>query len=606
MAATAPIYTSLDQQIDVETPEQVILSYTVAGIGSRAVAALIDYAICAAFMFATWIAVVAFAGHATKPLFLVLGILAVFGLNWGYFVLFEALWDGQTPGKRRLGLRVVRDGGFSITFRASAVRNLVRVIDMQPGFFYGVGILSAVLSRSGKRLGDYAAGTFVVRERALVGAAAVGVASAGAAPVAAGSSAAPALPPAVALLSDDEFSLLERFVERRQALDAERRAQFTADLASRFRGRMPSNTGSDPAFLIALFESERAARARGAAAPSDTGAAREQHALVAEGMPRWREFAGRLARARRRGLAALPEQDVSDFAARYRELTTDLARLTTAARGRDIDALLYLNRLVAAGHNLLYRERPVAARSIWRYITGVVPAEVRRSAGPIGLAALLLFGPAAIAYVAVVEHPDIAPRFIPAGMIERATNGVERAKNGEGYIREPIWHPVMATGIVANNVQVTYVTFAGGILAGIGTVYFLVSNGIDFGGVLGLYQSKGILPLIVAFVAPHGILELSAICIAGGGGLLLGSALLLPGALTRREALVVRGRRAINLIAAATLLLIPAGMLEGFVSPQGWWTLPQKLIVSGLTAVALALFLNFDRGRRSVVTAVSP
>jgi uncharacterized RDD family membrane protein YckC len=590
MAAPLPIYASLDQQIDVETPEQVILSYTVAGIGSRAVAALIDYAICIALILALWIVLAAFNGvRSSAPWVTVLLIIAGFGVTWGYYVLFEALWDGQTPGKRRMGLRVVRDGGFSITFGASAIRNLVRVVDMQPGIFYGLGILSAILSRSGKRLGDYAAGTFVVRERALVAATPVGAA----APAVAG-----APPPAAALLGDDEFSLLERFVQRRQALEPERRAQFTADLASRFRARVPANTGSDAAFLIALFESERAARARGAAAPSDTGAAREQHALVAEGAPRWREFAGRLARAQQRGLAALPEQEVSDFAARYRELTTDLARLTTAARGRDVDALLYLNRLVAAGHNLLYRERPVAARSIWRYLTYVVPREVRRSAGPIGLAALLMFGPAVVSYIAVVEHPEVAARFIPPGMIDRANRGVERAKNGEGYIPDPgLYRPVMATGIIANNVQVTYAAFAGGILAGFGTVKILVENGVSIGGVVGLYESKGILPLILEFVAPHSFFELTAICIAGGAGLLLGSAILIPGTLTRREALVVRGRRAINLVAAATLLLIPAGLLEGFVSPQGWWTLSQKLVVSGLTAVALVLYLNFDRGR---------
>jgi uncharacterized RDD family membrane protein YckC len=587
-----PVYTSLDQQIDIETPEQVVLSYTVAGIGSRAVAALIDYGICVALIIAIWIALDAFlTARGSVPWVTALLIIGGFTVTWGYYVLFEALWDGQTPGKRRMGLRVVRDGGYSITFNASAVRNLVRAIDMQPLPFYGVGILSVLLSRSGKRLGDYAAGTFVVRERALVMAA----------PASAPQSASPSVSPvavAAALLNDDEFSLLERFVQRRGTLEPERRAQFTSDLAARFRPRMPAYAGSDPAFLIALFESERAARARGAAAPSDTGAAREQHALVAEGAPRWREFAGRLTRAQQRGLAALPEQEVSDFAARYRELTTDLARLTTASRGREVDALLYLNRLVAAGHNLLYRERPVAARSVWRYLTRVVPDEVRRSAWPIGLAALLMFGPAVVAYVAVVREPELATRFIPPSMIDRATRGVERAKNGDGYIPDPgLFRPVMATSIIANNVQVTYAAFAGGIFAGLGTVTILVSNGIDLGGVLGLYQSKGILPLILAFVAPHGVLELTAICIAGGGGLLLGSALLIPGALTRREALVVRGRRAINLVAAATLLLIPAGLLEGFVSPQGWWTLPEKLIVSGLTAIALVLYLNFDRGR---------
>jgi uncharacterized RDD family membrane protein YckC/uncharacterized membrane protein SpoIIM required for sporulation len=587
-----PVYTSLDQQIDIETPEQVVLSYTVAGIGSRTVAALIDYGICVALFFAIWIALDAFLTvRGSAPWVTALLIIGGFTVIWGYYVLFEALWDGQTPGKRRMGLRVVRDGGYSITFSASAVRNLVRAIDMQPLPFYGVGILSVLLSRSGKRLGDYAAGTFVVRERALVMAA----------PASAPQSASPSVSPvavAAALLNDDEFSLLERFVQRRGTLEPERRAQFTSDLAARFRPRMLAYAGSDPAFLIALFESERAARARGAAAPSDTGAAREQHALVAEGAPRWREFAGRLTRAQQRGLAALPEQEVSDFAARYRELTTDLARLTTASRGREVDALLYLNRLVAAGHNLLYRERPVAARSVWRYLTRVVPDEVRRSAWPIGLAALLMFGPAVVTYVAVVREPELATRFIPPNMIDRATRGVERAKNGDGYIPDPgLFSPVMASGIIANNVQITYAAFAGGIFAGLGTVTILVSNGIDLGGVLGLYQSKGILPLILAFVAPHGVLELTAICIAGGGGLLLGSALLIPGALTRREALVVRGRRAINLVAAATLLLIPAGLIEGFVSPQGWWTLPEKLIVSGLTAIALVLYLNFDRGR---------
>ncbi|HWZ59469.1 MAG TPA: stage II sporulation protein M [Gemmatimonadaceae bacterium] len=594
--AAPQIYASLDQQIDVETPEQVVLSYTVAGIGSRTVAAIIDYGICAALIVAIWIAVDALGGtRASTPWLTALMLIGVFAVNWGYYVLFEALWDGQTPGKRRMGLRVVRDGGFSITSGASAVRNLVRAVDMQPGFFYGVGILSAILSRSGKRLGDYAAGTFVVRERTLVAAAPASAPSPGASSAAASTS-REVVP--TALLSDDEFSLLERFVQRRQALEPERRAQFTGDLATRFRARMPAHTGSDPAFLIALFESERAARARGAAAPSDTGAAREQHALVAEGAPRWREFAARLTRAQQRGLAGLPEQEVSDFAARYRELTTDLARLTTAARGREVEALLYLNRLVAAGHNLLYRERPVAARSIWRYVTRVVPDEVRRSAGPIGLAALLMFGPGMIAYVAVIQQPEIAARFIPPEMIQRAENGVERARNGDGYVPDPgLLSPVWASSIIANNVQVTYEAFAGGIFAGLGTVAVLVGNGIDLGGVLGLYQSKGILPLILAFVAPHGILELTAICIAGGGGLLLGSALLIPGALTRREALVERGRRAINLVAAATLLLIPAGLLEGFVSPQGWWTLDQKLIVSGLTAVALVLYLNFDRGR---------
>jgi uncharacterized membrane protein SpoIIM required for sporulation len=290
---------------------------------------------------------------------------------------------------------------------------------------------------------------------------------------------------------------------------------------------------------------------------------------------------------------------VSDFVARYREVATDLARLKTAARGREIDSIFYVSRLVAAGHNLLYRERRLTSASAWDYLTYTVPREIRRSAGAIAIAALLLFGPAAIAYIAVARTPAVATQFIPPGMIDRAEEGVRRARNEEGYVPDPqFFRPVMSSAIIANNVQVTYVAFAGGILAGLGTVAALVFNGISLGGVLGLYQSKGILPLILAFVAPHGVLELSAIAIAGGAGLLLGSALLIPGARTRRAALVAQGYRAIRLVAGSTLLLVVAGTLEGFVSPIPWWTLREKLTVSVITAVLLALYINLDRGRR--------
>jgi uncharacterized membrane protein SpoIIM required for sporulation len=374
--------------------------------------------------------------------------------------------------------------------------------------------------------------------------------------------------------------------------------QFAEQLAIRFKDRLPGISGSGGAVLATLYEHERAARARGAAGRSGTGAAREQNAIVAAGAARWRDFAKMLTVAQQRGLGSMSEAEVSAFVARYRELSGDLARLQTATKGREIDSVFYLSRLVAGGHNLLYRDRRLTATAAWEYLTILVPRELRRSALPIGISALLLFGPTAISWVAVVRDPDVAKQFLPQAMLDRASDGVERARKHEGYIADfGELRPVAATGIMTNNINVTYLAFAGGILGGLGTVTALVYNGIQFGGVLGLYQHYGILPLILAFVAPHGVLELSAISIAGGGGLLIASALLLPGAMTRREALVIRGRRAIRLIAASTLLLVVAGTLEGFVSPIPWWSLTQKLLVSGLTALALALYVNLDRGR---------
>ncbi len=135
-------------------------------------------------------------------------------------------------------------------------------------------------------------------------------------------------------------------------------------------------------------------------------------------------------------------------------------------------------------------------------------------------------------------------------------------------------------------------------------------NGIDLGAVLGLYQSKGILSLILRFVAPHGVLELSAITFSGAAGLLIASAFLLPGVMTRREALIVRGRRAIRLLAATVLMLVVAGSIEGLLSPIPSWTLAEKMSVSAVTAVLLALYTygrrpTVDRDGRHPVTAVA-
>jgi uncharacterized membrane protein SpoIIM required for sporulation len=187
---------------------------------------------------------------------------------------------------------------------------------------------------------------------------------------------------------------------------------------------------------------------------------------------------------------------------------------------------------------------------------------------------------------------------MPAGMIERAESARAREALGEGYLPmdEEVPLPLLASEVATNNIGVTFAAFASGMTAGVLTVLLLVSNGVMIGGSVGLFASMNVAHLIWAFVAPHGVLELFAICVAGGGAFHLASAILLPGPRTRREAMVVRGRRAIRLIAAATMLLVVAGAIEGFISPRVW-PLEWKLAVSAATAVVLGLFLSL--GRRS-------
>lgn len=582
---------SLDVSLDVETPEQIALSYSIAGIGSRGAAAAIDALISIGALIVLAL-ILGFAAAYTgirldrmSPSIAWIGaayVIAVFIVNWGYYVIFEGIWDGQTPGKRIMKLRVVRDGGFSITFAASAVRNLLRVVDAFA--LYLVAIVVALTNKSRKRLGDIVAGTFVVKEEK--------------AEAAALAPKADTLRPQslFARTTDEEYSVLERYMQRRTTLEVSHRDAIVAQLAVRFASYLPRASEMAPrAALVRLYESERDARGNGVAARSDTGAHREQHAIVALGLKRWNDFATALDAASARGLSRMSPEEVSALVARYREMTTDLARLQTASRGRDTESLFYVSRLVARGHNLLYQQRGRSIATAAKYLMDTVPMQVRKSWRPIGLAALMLFGPAAVAYAVVVREPAVASQLLPDEMISRAATGSDREKHGEGYVSIPEEiRPIAASSIVSNNVTVTYLTFAMGLTGGIGTILMLVFNGVSIGSGVGLFASRGVAKLILAFIAPHGVLELSAICIAGGGGLLLAKGILLPGMQTRRDALVANGRRAIDLIAASTLLLLVAGTLEGLVSPRVW-PLEWKLAISSVTAVIMLGYLSLGR-----------
>jgi uncharacterized RDD family membrane protein YckC len=165
----------MDEQLTISTPEQVAFEYEMAGIGSRFVAALLDHLILGltVFLISCAASMVGFAGlvssatgdDAAGGVFLVLAILTlvIFLIIWGYFVVFETVWNGQTPGKRAGRLRVIRYNGQPIGAGEAMVRNLVRLVDFMPGF-YGVGLLSMFIDNNARRLGDFAAGTIVIRE----------------------------------------------------------------------------------------------------------------------------------------------------------------------------------------------------------------------------------------------------------------------------------------------------------------------------------------------------------------------------------------------------------------------------------------------------------
>src|SRR6266480_1898573 len=157
----------------IETPERVPLHFALASIGNRFLACAIDHALQALTIVLMVIAFTVVANYssvgeelASAPKWVkAVLIVVVFLIISGYFAFFEWLWNGQTPGKRWLKLRVIREDGRPVTFWEAAVRNLLRCFDMMPAPFYSIGLISVFCSSTDQRIGDMVAGTVVVRER---------------------------------------------------------------------------------------------------------------------------------------------------------------------------------------------------------------------------------------------------------------------------------------------------------------------------------------------------------------------------------------------------------------------------------------------------------
>ncbi len=574
---------SLHRRIEVDTPEHVRLDYVLADLGSRAAALAIDLAILIVSLVLLRV-VLGEAGVLGEWVRSVSGTILVFALffaQWGYFLLFEGLGGGRTPGKRVVGLRVIHVGGEPLSFQASVLRNLIRIVDLQPAASGMAGAVCILVNRRAQRLGDLVAGTIVVRDAG--GSELLG---------------ADALPPGRVgrpVLSVEQFELLAGYMARREGLDADVRRRVAASVikplgfAFRDSGDQAELTLDER--LAALYENEapRHAARRGGASLQAAAMAREQQ-------EEWAAYVALVEKGRKQGLPSLSEDEVRAFGQLYRGVTADLARARTY--GASPGLLGTVQRWAGAGHNLLYRARGRVAVSVGHWVAVEFPRAVRRFRRPVLLAMALFYGPLLFTYAAVRDDPLLGRRLVAPGMLTRAENTVQ-GDIDTSYLPDEVEAtdmPFFSSLLITNNIGVTFLAFAGGFLAGAGTLFILLINAVSIGAVLGVYGNGGVLGVILAFVFPHGFLELTAICISGGAGFGLASALLMPGRLTRAEALRERGRAFLSLLAGAAIMLVLAGVVEGFYSPS---SLPAaaKFAFGGATAVLLVLYFALA-GRR--------
>jgi uncharacterized RDD family membrane protein YckC len=224
---------TFDDRVTIPTPEGVDLDIVLAGLGSRFAATLLDLVIQIGAIIALGMALGlgAASGYVAAMYFVV-----VFLVLFAYDIVFETWNNGRTIGKLAAGIRVVRGGGQPVNFMASTVRNLVRIVDFLP-LFYTIGMISVIVTKHNQRLGDLAAGTYIVRERRAAPPRSI-------APTVAHGWTPPAHADAaymrwdVSLVTADEVATVRRFLERRASLEPHARAQLGWDLATRLRGKV--------------------------------------------------------------------------------------------------------------------------------------------------------------------------------------------------------------------------------------------------------------------------------------------------------------------------------------------------------------------------------
>jgi len=298
--------------------------------------------------------------------------------------------------------------------------------------------------------------------------------------------------------------------------------------------------------------------------------------------PYWERLASLVAAAGPTHLKGLSRSELQELALLYRQVASDLSTLrqdrTSAALASQI------NHLLARAHHIIYSSRKSTWRNFFLFLRDGYPLFFRQQIGYVFAALVIMLGGALVAMAFTLANPRFAAPILGAGVM----SSVERH---EMWTRSIVGiAPQAASGIMTNNLSVSFGGFAGGLLFGFGAFYVLFLNGLMLGAVAVVCQQAGMAIPLWSFVAPHGSLELPAIVIAGAAGLRLGHGMLFPGIYRWKDSVARAGGEAVRLVSGVIPMLIIAGSLEGFFSPSDA-AVSLKFAVGGGLFLLLLLWL---------------
>ena len=310
--------------------------------------------------------------------------------------------------------------------------------------------------------------------------------------------------------------------------------------------------------------------------------------------PYWARLEELAKRSSHSGLRGLQRGELQELGLLYRQTASDLAIVREDNTSNQLSA--YLNSLLGRAHNLIYMGHRPKINELRKFYTETYP-QVFRETFPQTMLAFGIFLVTALAAFALTMHdPSFAHRMLGAQMMdtiekrEMWTHSIVTVK------------PLAASAIMTNNLSVSFTTFALGITAGIGTAWMMVVNGLLLGVIGAATWHAGMAEQLWSFVAPHGVLELPAIFIAGGAGFEIARGMLFPGLLPRRESLALAGGRAARLVLGTIPMLIVAGTIEGFLSPSDI-AVPLKFLFAAVMFAALVAYLNLQPRDSSLARA---
>ncbi|MBW4692122.1 MAG: stage II sporulation protein M [Lyngbya sp. HA4199-MV5] len=311
---------------------------------------------------------------------------------------------------------------------------------------------------------------------------------------------------------------------------------------------------------------------------------------LARRQPSWKELDTLLKKAETRGWKALDANEIRQLASLYRSTAADLARARTHAVG---DLVIQdLQTLATRGYSQIYQgSRRQEWQAIGTFYRWGFPAVVQQSRGYIALATSLFVIAGLVAWWMSWRDPSFLSLVVPEPMIEQVRD------RGELWTGSIVGiEPFASSNIMINNIKVSFAAVAGGMTGGLFTAFAMLLNGVLIGTVGTLVGQNNLAFPFWAFVFPHGALELPAIFLAGGAGFLLARALLFPGAYRRSEALKLYGAQAAQLVYGIVPMLILAGIIEGFFSPNP--AVPD--VLKYVTGVGLFTALMWYLGQKEV------